>query len=125
MYVPTVSDPLAGLRCDHPGCVLEAGHTDLHRPQRCSSCGADLDSVAVSDGQVWCRECGAVQLRRRDLRPKDWAGEPVDRSLVDDLADVLVKTCVGWKDVIGHDLTEAPEVKRVLARYHSEVTGDE
>lgn len=36
---------------------------------------------------------------------------------MDDLAEVLASTMVGWEGVIGHDLAEAPEVKRVLARY--------
>lgn len=66
-----------------------------------------------------CRAKGHV-----DHRPRNWANEPVERSLVDDLADVLIKTVVGWEPIIGHDLAEAPEVKRVLARYHQEVTGD-
>jgi hypothetical protein len=39
---------------------------------------------------------------------------------VDDLAGVLSATVVGWEAVTGHDLSEAPEVKRVLARYHQE-----
>jgi hypothetical protein len=52
-----------------------------------------------------------------DLLPRDWKNDPVDRPLVDDLADVLAKTCVGWEPVIGHDLAEAPEVQRVMARY--------
>jgi hypothetical protein len=59
-----------------------------------------------------------------DLRPRDWSGKPVDRQLVDDLADVLARTVVGWSDVIGHDLAEAPEVKRVLARYRRETGVD-
>lgn len=97
----------------------------MTEPLTCSSCGAGGDAIVTPvTGPPWCRECSAVQLVRRDLRPRDWAGQPVDRSLVDDLADVLVKTCVGWTPLIGHDLTQAPEVVRVLARYHAEVTGD-
>lgn len=52
-----------------------------------------------------------------DLRPRDWNDEPIEKPLVDDLAWVLASTAVGWEPVIGHDLAEAPEVKRVLARY--------
>jgi hypothetical protein len=53
----------------------------------------------------------------QDHLPRDWRGEPVARPLVDDLAHVLAATTVGWKDIIGYDLSEAPEVKRVMARY--------
>jgi hypothetical protein len=56
-----------------------------------------------------------------DLLPRDWTGSPIDRPLVDDLADVLAKTVVGWESIIGHDLAEAPEVRRVLARYRDEL----
>jgi hypothetical protein len=52
-----------------------------------------------------------------DLLPRDWDNKSIDRPLVDDLANVLMSTCVGWTTVIGHDLTQAPEVKRVLTRY--------
>ena len=55
-----------------------------------------------------------------DLLPRDWEGKPVDRPLVDDLADVLAKTVVGWESIIGHDLSQAPEVQRVMARYRQE-----
>ena len=43
-----------------------------------------------------------------------------EKLLVDDLAEVLACTVVGWEKIIGHDLAEAPEVKRVLARYRNE-----
>jgi hypothetical protein len=43
-----------------------------------------------------------------------------NQSLVDDLADVLARTVVGWEKIIGHDLAQAPEVQRVLARYRAE-----
>lgn len=49
--------------------------------------------------------------------PRDWTGKPVDRPLLDDLADVLAKTVVGWEDKLGIDLATAPEVLRVMARY--------
>jgi hypothetical protein len=39
------------------------------------------------------------------------------QELVDDLADVLAHMVVGWKNVIGVDLAEHPEVVRVMARY--------
>jgi hypothetical protein len=52
-----------------------------------------------------------------DLLPRDWEGKPVDRSLVDDLAEVLACTVVGWEPIIGHDLAQHPEVVRVMARY--------
>lgn len=51
-----------------------------------------------------------------NLLPRDWRGEPVDRPLVDDLATVLSQTVVGWNP----DLAQAPEVRRVLARYRQE-----
>lgn len=38
-------------------------------------------------------------------------------SLTDDLADVLSHMVVGWKNVIGVDLAEHPEVQRVMKRY--------
>ena len=53
-----------------------------------------------------------------ELRPKGWNG-PINRTLLDDLADVLAATVVGWEPIIGADLAEAPEVKRVLARYRA------
>lgn len=59
-----------------------------------------------------------------DLLPRDWRGEPVERSLIDDLASVLSRTVVGWEPIIGEDLAQAPEVQRVLARYRQE-TADE
>ena len=52
--------------------------------------------------------------------PRDWQDQPVDRPLVDDLADVLAGTVVGWESIIGHHLAQAPEVRRVLARYRAE-----
>lgn len=55
-----------------------------------------------------------------DYRPRNWHGDPKDVPLVDDLADVLIRTCVGWEPVIGHDLSRAPEVARVLARWRQE-----
>lgn len=51
-----------------------------------------------------------------DLLPRDWRNEPVERPLVDDLATVLSQTVVGWNP----DLSQAPEVRRVLARYRQE-----
>lgn len=42
------------------------------------------------------------------------------KSLVDDLAEVLAQTVVGWESIIGYDLSQAPEVRRVLARYRKE-----
>jgi hypothetical protein len=58
-----------------------------------------------------------------DYRPRGWDGKPFEMSLTDDLADVLASTVVGWEKVIGHDLSEAPEVKRVLARYRQAKSG--
>lgn len=55
-----------------------------------------------------------------DLRPLDRNGNPYDKELVDDLAEVLSCTVVGWELVIGHDLAQAPEVRRVMARYRQE-----
>ena len=55
-----------------------------------------------------------------DMRPRDWFGRPQNVPLVDDLADVLARTVVGWENVIGLNLAEAPEVKRVMARYRQE-----
>jgi hypothetical protein len=37
--------------------------------------------------------------------------------LTDDLADVMSHIVVGWKNVIGIDLAEQPDVQRVMARY--------
>lgn len=51
-----------------------------------------------------------------ELLPHDWRGEPVYRDLVDDLAEVLSCTVVGWTP----DLSQAPEVQRVMARYRHE-----
>lgn len=55
-----------------------------------------------------------------ELLPKDWEGKPVQKTLLEDLADVLAQTVVGWTDVIGYDLSEAPEVQRVMARFRLE-----
>lgn len=54
-----------------------------------------------------------------DLLPRDWNNQPVDRPLVDDLADVLSHMVVGWMSIIGHDLSEHPDVVRVMARYRA------
>jgi hypothetical protein len=40
-----------------------------------------------------------------------------ERELADDLARVLSQTVVGWDDIIGADLSQAPHVQRVMARY--------
>ena len=40
-----------------------------------------------------------------------------DKTLVDDLADVLSHMVVGWKERLGVDLAEHPEVVRVMERY--------
>ena len=56
-----------------------------------------------------------------DLRPTDWKGDPVERDLVDDLAEVLSQTVVGWEGILGFDLAEAPQVVRVMARYRQHV----
>jgi hypothetical protein len=62
----------------------------------------------------------AAQMVPSDLLPRDWKNEPVDRPLVDDLADVLSRTVVGWEPILGVDLSQAPEVQRVMARYRYE-----
>ena len=63
-----------------------------------------------------------------DLLPRDWEGKPVDRSLVDDLADVLVRMVVGWESVLGNaagiNLAEHPDVVRVMARYRESKNAD-
>lgn len=43
-----------------------------------------------------------------------------EQSLVDDLAEVLVRMTIGWEDVIGADLAQHPAVVRVMARYRQE-----
>ena len=53
-----------------------------------------------------------------DLLPRNWDNTPQEKSLTDDLMEVLCSTIVGWYP----DLAQAPEVKRVIARYHHEVT---
>jgi len=40
-----------------------------------------------------------------------------EKSLVDDLADVLVRMVVGWEDKLGVDLAQHPDVQRVMKRY--------
>lgn len=62
----------------------------------------------------------AAPMEPRDLLPRDWQNEPVQRDLVDDLADVLSRTVVGWEPVLGVDLSQAPEVQRVMMRYRYE-----
>ena len=47
-------------------------------------------------------------------------GREAAERLADDLAIVLAGTVVGWEKVIGHDLAQAPEVQRVMARYRTE-----
>ena len=54
-----------------------------------------------------------------DLLPRDWNDEPIERSLIDDLATVLTQTVVGWESVIGIDLARQPQVVRVMARYRA------
>lgn len=43
----------------------------------------------------------------------------MSKTLVDDLADVLSHMVVGWKDRLGVDLAEHPEVQRVMERYRT------
>lgn len=50
-----------------------------------------------------------------DLLPRNWNDEPVDRPLVDDLAYVLASMVIGWQP----DLSQHPEVQRVMARYRA------
>lgn len=40
-------------------------------------------------------------------------------TLVDDLADVLVRMTIGWEDTLGVDLSQHPDVVRVMARYRA------
>jgi hypothetical protein len=40
-----------------------------------------------------------------------------EKALADDLADVMSHIVVGWENVIGHDLSQHPDVQRVMARY--------
>jgi hypothetical protein len=40
-----------------------------------------------------------------------------EADLADDLADVLTRMVVGWRDRLGVDLAEHPDVQRVMARY--------
>lgn len=51
--------------------------------------------------------------------PRDWNDEPIEISIIDDLATVLSRIVVGWQSVIGIDLAKQPEVVRVLARYRA------
>jgi hypothetical protein len=46
-------------------------------------------------------------------------GEIQFTALVDDLADVLSRSVVGWLNVIGVDLAQYPDVERVMARYRA------
>lgn len=50
--------------------------------------------------------------------------ENKQKDLVDDLAWVLASTVVGWHNETGIDLSEHPEVKRVMARYLDAKEGD-
>lgn len=55
-----------------------------------------------------------------DLRPvHPVTGVPKDTPLVDDLAEVLARTVVGWEKIIGYDLALHPEVVRVMVRYRA------
>jgi hypothetical protein len=91
----------------------------------------DVDISDMSD--EWCSGFLAGQVQALAVVFEDWSldlaatlraalatqPEPDERSLADDLADVLARTVVGWESVIGHDLAQAPEVQRVMARYRS------
>lgn len=54
------------------------------------------------------------------LLPHDANGRPIARPLVDDLVNVLSMTVISWSPVVGQDLAQASEVRRVLARYRIE-----
>ena len=54
-----------------------------------------------------------------DDLPRDWKNDPVDRPLIDDLADVLMHMVVGWKGQLGVDLAEHQDVQRVMRRYRA------
>jgi hypothetical protein len=49
--------------------------------------------------------------------------EQSQKSLIEDLADVLARFVVGWEPVIGADLAQHPDVVRVMARYRKEHLG--
>jgi hypothetical protein len=51
-------------------------------------------------------------------------GEVNDIPLVDDLADVLSRVVVGWKNLLGDDLSEYPDVRRVMARYRRDTENE-
>jgi hypothetical protein len=46
--------------------------------------------------------------------------EQIQRPLVEDLADVLVRMVIGWEYEFGFDLAKHPDVVRVMARYREE-----
>lgn len=55
---------------------------------------------------------------REAIKQSNWTIDmSPDKSLADDLADVLAHTVVGWESIIGHDLAQAPEVQRVMKRF--------
>ena len=130
--------------CD--GGARQFGQTNAGIFKRCPQCDGRTEVPAENPDSVPCRTCGGVghlgpatNSPQRDwgracpdctenpdsLLPTDWEGHPVDRPLVDDLADVLARTVVGWQHLIGHDLAEAPNVKRVLARYRASKAGSD
>ena len=48
-----------------------------------------------------------------------------EKSLVDDLADVLARMTVGWEYEFGFDLAQHPDVVRVMARYRAEKAAEQ
>jgi hypothetical protein len=67
------------------------------------------ERVARLEGRMSVRSAQAGRLLSDELAD--------ERSLADDLMEVLSRTVVGWENVIGHDLSQHPEVVRVAARY--------
>ena len=60
-----------------------------------------------------------VEFVERTRVQAEEANKVVDaeKALADDLADVLSRVSVGWQPVIGVDLTQFPDVQRVMQRY--------
>jgi len=97
----------------------------------CPTCDGGARQFGQTNAGIFkrCPQCdGRTEVPAENpdsLLPTDWEGTPIDRPLVDDLADVLACTVVGWQHLIGHDLAEAPNVKRVLARYRASKAGSD
>lgn len=106
------------------GCDDEHGRPETaaaHEAARQRAMAADREALAARRDQADNR----AAVERIDHLPRNArTGEPQNTSLVDDLATVLATVVVGWAVDTGIDLSQHPDVQRVMARYREATRPD-